>query len=232
MRFFTPRRPLPMPAAAPAAAAALHRLGRLTPPTTALFVCDVQERFRAGVQGFAAVADTAGRLAAAAGVFGLPVLVVTEQVPDKLGATVAEVAARLPAGTPPALAKHDFSMVVPAVEARLAAAPAVTSVVITGIEAHVCVLQTTLDLIERGYAVHLAVDGISSQRHVDREAGLARAAAAGAHLSTSEMILFELARSAAAPAFREVSALAKEPRAGGVVLPGLHGGAAVTSAKL
>jgi nicotinamidase-related amidase len=152
------------------------------------------------VKGFAAVADTAGRLAAAAGVFGLPVLVVTEQVPDKLGATVAEVASRLPAGAPPAVAKLDFSMVVPAVEARLAAAPAVTSVVITGIEAHVCVLQTTLDLIERGYAVHLAVDGVSSQRHVDREAGLARAAAAGAHLSTSEMILFELARSAAAPA--------------------------------
>ena len=212
-----------------AAARAASRLGRLTPSTTALFVCDVQDKFRAGIQGFAAVADTAGRLAAAAGVFGLPV-VVTEQVPAKLGATVPEVASRLPAGTPPAVAKTEFSMCVPPVVDALAAAPDVTSVLITGIEAHVCVLQTTLDLIERGYDVHLIVDGVSSQRHVDREAGLARAAAAGAFLSTSEMVLFELARSAAAPQFRAVSALAKEARVGGV-LPGLHGGAAV-AAKL
>jgi hypothetical protein len=76
--------------------------------------------------------------------------------------------------------------------------------------------------------VHLLTDGISSRRLADRDGGLARAAAAGAHLSTSEMAMFELAGGAEHPAFRAISALAKEPRPH--LLPGVFGGTG--SAKL
>lgn len=155
-------------------------------------------------------------------------VIVTEQVPDKLGKTVPAITTRLPPSTPPAIPKKLFSMCVgPDVTSRL---DGVQSVLITGIEAHVCVLQTTLDLLEAGFDVHIITDGVSSQRHADREAGLARAAAAGAFLSSSEMALFELARSADHPRFRDISALAKEPRRGGV-LPGLHGAAALAAAE-
>lgn len=172
--------------------------------------------------------QVAGRLAAAAGVLNMPV-VVTEQVPSKLGATVAAVASRLPPSTPPPIPKTLFSMCAPGVVERLADAN-VQAVLLTGIEAHVCVLQTTLDMLAAGIDVHVITDGVSSQRHADREAGLARAAAAGAFLATSEMVLFELARSADHPQFRAISALAKEARVGGV-LPGLHGAAALAAAE-
>lgn len=173
--------------------------------------------------------QVAGRMAAAAGILDMPVIV-TEQVPDKLGKTVPAITTRLPPSTPPAIPKKLFSMCLPDVMSRLAGHQHIQAVLITGIEAHVCVLQTTLDLLEAGFDVHIITDGVSSQRHADREAGLARAAAAGAFLSSSEMALFELARSADHPRFRDISALAKEPRRGGV-LPGLHGAAALAAAE-
>ena len=113
-------------------------------------------------------------------------IIVTEQYPKALGATVAELVEVLPqaAHTVP-VPKTVFSMLVPEVEAHLAALPGVKKVMIVGIEAHVCVLQTTLDLIERGYEVHILVDGVSSQRLADRSVALQRLAQAGAFLATS-----------------------------------------------
>jgi hypothetical protein len=86
--------------------------------------------------------------ARAAAVLNLPV-VVTEQYPKALGSTVAEVAEVLPEGST-TVAKTDFSMLVPEVVARLAALPAVRSVLVVGIETHVCVLQSSLDLLGEG----------------------------------------------------------------------------------
>jgi len=196
-----------------ASAAPPARLGRLTPDTSALLVCDVQERFRPLILGFPAVADTAARLVKGAAALGVPVLV-TEQYPKALGPTVPEVAPFLPPGTPTPAAKTAFSMW-PSVAPHLAArgGPSTTPhLVLTGIEAHVCVLQTTLDALAAGYEVHLAVDGISSQRAGDRATGLARCLAAGAHAASSEMVLFQWAGGAGHPAFKAVSALAKEAR--------------------
>jgi nicotinamidase-related amidase len=231
------------------------RLGRLDPATTGLLICDVQEAFRSVISGFDAVCDVSGRAAAAANAFGMPVWV-TEQVPSKLGSTAAEVAVRLPRGAA-VRAKSAFSMAPPLV-GEFAAAPHVISFLLCGVEAHgvrgereggvgrppaerllgrpdtfaspspVCVLQTALDLLAAGHDVHLLTDGISSRRLADRDGGLARAAAAGAHLSTSEMAMFELAGGAEHPAFRAISALAKEPRPH--LLPGVFGGTG--SAKL
>ena len=204
--------------------------GRLTPATSTLLVCDVQERFRRVIHCMPAVIDTTSRLVRGAGALGVPVLV-TEQAPRVLGATVSpEVLPHLPAGTPPPIAKTDFSMW-PSIAASLAARggpAAVPHLVLCGIEAHVCVLQTVLDARAAGYQVHLAVDGISSQRAGDRATALARALGAGALAATSEMVLFQWSGGAGHPAFKAVSALAKEvrpaPQLPGVGEAGWEGG--------
>jgi len=136
---------------------------------------------------------------------------VTEQYPKALGHTVAEIKEILPTEFQ-YVDKTRFSMCVAAVQEQLKSLPSVTQVLLVGIEAHVCVLQTSLDLMESGYEVHIMVDGVSSARLNDRAVALQRLAAAGACLSTSEMALFQLAGDAKHPAFKAISALAKEKR--------------------
>ena len=204
-------------------------LGRLDPATTALFVCDVQERFRPLIAGFDAVAETSSRLVRGAQALGVPAIVVTEQYPKALGPTVEEVASVMNSSPSTSssttkttvVAKTDFSMLVPEVQKALPST--VKSVILCGIEAHVCVWQTTLDLRGQNLDVHLCVDGISSQRLLDRELGLARAAQAGAFLCSSEMLLFQMTKGTSKPAFKAISALAKEERKA-AALPGLGGG--------
>lgn len=125
-----------------------------------------------------------------ANILGLPVIT-TEQYPKALGATVPELREVLPASSS-IVAKTRFSMLTPEVSELLQQKPLISQVLLCGIEAHVCVLQTTLDLIESGYEVHIITDAVSSQRVGDRTAGLARAAQSGAFLVTSEMALFQL----------------------------------------
>ncbi|KAG1664253.1 hypothetical protein FOA52_003507 [Chlamydomonas sp. UWO 241] len=185
-------------------------LGKLLPSTSALFVCDVQAAFRPVIHHFPAVLDTSRRMARAAGILGVPV-VCTEQYPKALGPTCAELSEVLPPSSI-VIPKTLFSMVTPEVEAELGKMPQVKQVMLLGIEAHVCVLQTTLDLLERGYEVHLLVDGISSQRPGDRAVALQRMVQSGAFLSTSEMALFQLMRDAKHKDFKAVSALVKEER--------------------
>lgn len=90
--------------------------------------------------------------------------------------------------------------------------PHVQQVLLCGIEAHVCVLQTALDLLEQGKEVHLVVDSISSQRFTDRQTGLKRAVQSGAFLGSSEMLIFQLMHGAKHPAFKTISALFKQKR--------------------
>ena len=84
--------------------------------------------------------------------------------------------------------------------------------VIFGIETHVCVQQTSLELLEHGYDVHLVVDGVSSQRPHDREVAIQRIAQSGAFLTTSESILFELMNDAKHPKFKDLLPLFKEKK--------------------
>ena len=100
-------------------------------------------------------------------------------------------------------------MMVPDVKAKMGDA---TDAVIVGLETHVCVQQTTLDLIEMGCNVHLCVDALSSQTLTDRSCGLHRAAGVGAHLTTTESVLFELIRSKDHEHFKAISNVIKETR--------------------
>jgi nicotinamidase-related amidase len=110
------------------------------------------------------------------------------------------------------VAKTKFSMLVEEIVEAVEALPHVKKVLIVGIETHVCVLQTTLDLIERGYEVHIIVDGVSSQRLTDRATALHRLSQSGAFMATSEMAMFQMMVNTSHPAFKAVSALCKEAR--------------------
>jgi len=85
-------------------------------------------------------------------------------------------------------------------------------IVICGIEAHVCVLQTCLDLLDKNYEVHLAADGISSSRMYERSVGLERMKQCGAFVSSAESIIFQWTKDAKRERFKEISALNKKKR--------------------
>ncbi len=93
------------------------------------------------------------------------------------------------------------------------AAPLAPAAVLFGIEAHVCVQQTALDLLAAGVPVVLPVDGVSSQRPGDREMALRLLERSGAVLTTTESLLFSIAGDAAAPSFKPLAKLVKEHNA-------------------
>lgn len=108
--------------------------------------------------------------------------------------------------------KHSFSMLNKEVIAYLENRPEIKNVVLFGIETHVCVQQTSLDLLERGYGVTLLADGVSSQRAHDRAIALERISKAGAVITTTESVLFELLRDAKNPHFKKMLPLFKAQR--------------------
>ena len=128
-----------------------------------------------------------------------------------MGNTVTEIAEVLPEGTP-VFAKTKFSMLTDEVIATIENIPDLKSVLIVGLETHVCVLQSTLDLIAKGYEVHIITDGVSSQRYTDRSTALHRLSQVGAFMDTSEMAMFELMTDTSHPAFKTISGLCKESR--------------------
>jgi len=83
------------------------------------------------------------------------------------------------------------------------------SAVIFGVETHVCVQQTVLDLLERDYTVHVVADGVSSQRPMDRDVAIERLRKSGAFITTVESVMFELLRAKEAKEFKQISGLAK-----------------------
>ena len=111
--------------------------------------------------------------------------------------------------------KTKFSMCTPEVNTALAETSA-TAAVIFGLEAHVCVQQTCLDLLAMGIDVHIVVDAVSSQRVLDRSTALERMKTAGAVLTTAESVVMTLLEDSKHPNFREVAALLKVRWGGGV----------------
>ena len=181
----------------------MSRVAKLDRERTALVIVDVQEAFRKALADFAEVASASATLARGAGELGLPV-VVTEQYPKGLGATVDEVAEALPHGVEP-IEKVRFS----AAEAEGFGLEGREQALVCGIEAHVCVNQTVLDLLERGVDVQVASDAVGSRTEANRRLGLERMERAGASLTSVETALFELLGGSDAPEFKAVQALVK-----------------------
>jgi nicotinamidase-related amidase len=168
----------------------------------ALVVVDVQEAFRPAVLDFDRVAAAAAALVRGARVLDLPVIV-TQQYPKGLGATVPELAEYLDGIEP--IDKVCFS----AAAADGFDLQGRDQALICGIESHVCVSQTAHDLLDRGVQVHVARDAVSSRTEENRELGLHKMEGAGAVVTSVETALFELLGAAGTDEFKQVQALVK-----------------------
>jgi nicotinamidase-related amidase len=195
-------------------------VGRLARGTTRLFVCDVQERFRDLIHGMPEVVASTKLLVQVCGILGVPTIV-SEQYPKAMKHTVEEILSVLPVSSE-VYEKKLFSMVAPDSPAAAVLpdgrAPA-ESVILCGIEAHVCVLQTALDLMAQGVEVHVVTDAVSSQRVADRETALRRLERSGAFLTTSESVAFQLLRTADDPDFKACSKLCVAKARAGAQMP-------------
>ncbi|XP_055286387.1 isochorismatase domain-containing protein 1 [Moschus berezovskii] len=183
----------------------LTTLGNLTPSSTVFFCCDMQERFRPAIKYFGDIISVGQRLLQGARILGIPVIV-TEQYPKGLGSTVQEIDLT---GVKLVLPKTKFSMVLPEVEAALAEIPGVRSVVLFGVETHVCIQQTALELVGRGIEVHIVADATSSRSMMDRMFALERLARTGIIVTTSEAVLLQLVADKDHPKFKEIQNLIK-----------------------
>jgi nicotinamidase-related amidase len=168
-----------------------------------LMVIDFQVRLMPAIAEGEAAVSNALRLIRAAQLLEVPACV-TEQNPAGLGHSLPEIAA---AGLP-TLSKMHFDASRADGFATLLAAGR-DDIVVTGCEAHVCVLQTVLGLLDHGLRVQVVADAIGSRRVQNREAALARMARHGAQIVTTEMVVFEWLEDATHPHFREAVALIK-----------------------
>ena len=179
---------------------------RLTRAKAGLVVVDVQERLLPAIFEQQRVVQNIVRLIQGAAILQVPIFA-TEQYRKGLGRTVPEVAAAVPGFAP--MEKLAFSACgaegfVPALKSRQ-----VSEAILCGIEAHVCVSQTCLDLLDRGFRVFVAADAVSSRTQENYRFGLDRMRAAGAVIVSTEMVLFELLERAGTDEFKQILALVK-----------------------
>jgi len=170
--------------------------------TSALLVVDFQSRLMPAIEDGTAVVANARRLLAAAGLLDVPMMF-TEQNAGGLGATVPELD---PAAHGPVLPKMTFDA---CRDGGLAKLPDRPDLVVAGCEAHVCVLQTVLGLLDAGRRVYVVQDALGARRAESKSVALPRMERHGAEIVTTEMVIFEWLATAEHPRFRAALALLK-----------------------
>lgn len=166
-----------------------------------LLVIDMQQKLLPAIHDQESVIARIAWLIRAAQKLGVPVAA-TLQYPKGLGPLAAAIGELLPEGATGT--KNHFSCVAAGCLPALPGADR-AQVVIVGVEAHVCVLQTALDLIEDGREVYVVADGVGSRRPADCEIALARIRQEGGRIITREMAVFEWLKEAGTPLFKDVS---------------------------
>jgi nicotinamidase-related amidase len=174
---------------------------------TALLVVDVQDKLMRLIPHEMRIIWNIRRLIDGAKILGVPVAA-TEQYPQGLGGTVLELAGRLG----PIPSKLHFSCRACGELFAEFEAAGIHKLLIVGIEAHVCVQQTALDLMAAGFRAYLAVDAIGARHDIDYQTALRRMETSGATLTTTESALFEWCEVSGTPQFKQISALVRETR--------------------
>ena len=178
----------------------------ITTADTALVLIDIQEKLARAMHNKEALFDNLKRMVKGARVLGLPILW-AEQNPAGLGPTIREVAELLPDKKP--VSKFSFSCCGNEPFMKDLKAVNCKNMLVAGIEAHVCVYQTVMGLITRGFDVWVIADAISSRTQKNYEFGLRAMEAEGAKITTVEMALFELLVAAGSDEFRKISRIIK-----------------------
>jgi nicotinamidase-related amidase len=170
---------------------------------SALVVIDIQDKLLPPIFEKDQLVRNTQLLVRAAGILKIPTLVTT-QYSKGLGSTVPEIAALVPeCETIDKLAFSCFGSDVFCASLRRLPGPR-TTVLLCGMEAHICVAQTALAALREGYLVHVASDAVSSRTEWNRKIGLDRMQAAGAVISSTEMIIYELLRASGTSAFKDM----------------------------
>ncbi|HSW63302.1 MAG TPA: hydrolase [Dissulfurispiraceae bacterium] len=168
----------------------------------ALVIVDIQERLVPAVGAKDDVVRNCQHLIEAAKLLVFPVLV-TEQYPKGLGTTIAEIRDALPAYRP--IIKTSFSCCGEPTFLEAIKVLGRRKLLLTGMEAHVCVLQTALDLMMEGFEVHLVKDAVCSRTKANWRTGVEFMRDAGAVVTSTETVLFQLLKTAGGDAFKSLS---------------------------
>lgn len=185
-------------------------LYRITPEDTFLLFIDLQERMLPSMADADHVAKNAEVLLETAKAFHLP-MIVTEQYPKGLGATVSALQSAKEQEYSKYAEKTVFNAITPAIHEALSEAPFTgrKQVIVTGIEAHICVFQTVRTLLAEGYHVFIPADAVSSRDARNKERALALFTQMGAVVTSTESLLFDLLGDAKNPHFKALQALIK-----------------------
>ena len=176
---------------------------RLRANNSVLLVIDIQDKLLAKLSTASDLIRATALLLDAAALLGVPIQA-TEQYPKGLGLTTPEIADRIPE---PITSKTAFSCCGAGTfleELELLQRP---NIVLVGIETHVCVMQTALDLIEAGLHVFLPVNAVAARFQVDHQTAIRRVELAGGVPTTAEAVVFEWITDAAHPQFKAISKL-------------------------
>jgi nicotinamidase-related amidase len=169
---------------------------------TALLIVDVQDRLAAVMQEKEAVVTNCLHLIELAKMLDIP-LVLTEQYSKGLGQTVSEIREALPAYSP--IEKMAFNCCgEPTFLDRIKKLNRKT-LILTGMETHICVLQTCLGLLKEGYSVHVVRDAVCSRTPANRDTGIGFMLDAGAVITCTETVLFQLLKVAGTEEFKTIS---------------------------
>jgi nicotinamidase-related amidase len=179
---------------------------RILTADTQVLVVDVQERLLPAMADSQGLLERTIKLLTGMDLFGVP-FTVSEQYPKGLGPTVPELATLLAGHA--VLPKLSFSCWEDAALNAALSASGRKTVVLVGIEAHVCVLQTALDLAAAGYQPVVVADAVASRHPTDKDLALERLRQEGILVTGLESLLFELCRSAENPGFKALSKLVK-----------------------
>ncbi|KAM9960052.1 hypothetical protein ACTFIW_007285 [Dictyostelium discoideum] len=191
----------------------MKSVGNLSPNTSLLFICDIQSKFENHIFKFADVVGQSKYMIKICNELKVPIIF-TEQYPKGLGHTVEDLLKeRNENNQSKIFEKTLYSMCTNEVLNHLKQNHKdLKSILITGIETHVCVLQSTLDFLENGYDVHILSDAVSSNNNNDRLIALERMRQSGAFITTTETTTFQLTRDAKHKSFKNIVSLSQERR--------------------
>lgn len=184
-----------------------HKGLLLSAEESTLMLIDLQQNLMPHIANREPILHACRYLARAARELAIPILI-SEQYPKGLGPTDPALMSELPETVKP-IDKICFgSLGAPAISSALP--PGRSQLLICGVEAHICVLQTAMQALERGLDVYLAIDAAGSRKASDFETALLRMESSGVHLLTAEMAVYEWLREAGTPAFKALLPMLKQ----------------------